>query len=136
MADNTTLPGTGDVIAADDIGGVKYQRIKLAHGADGEAVDASTVNPVPVQDSDGNGILGRILQMLLSPLGYDKSLQRQRGTVIVESGLISANIAANQDIRTVTTLTNQTNIGGFNADVPVRAQVNAAWALNVRARIT
>ena len=137
MSDNTTLPGTGDVIASDDIGGVKYQRVKLTHGEDGEALDASNVNPVPVQDSDGNGVLRRILQMLLSPLGYDKSLQRQRGTVIVESGTIgSVTFAANQDIRTVTTLTNQTNIGGFNADVPVRAQINAAWNLNVRARIT
>jgi len=29
MADNTTLPGTGDVIGTDDVGGVKYQQIKL-----------------------------------------------------------------------------------------------------------
>lgn len=130
MADNTTLPGTGDVIASDDIGGVKYQRVKLTHGEDGEALDASVNNPVPVQDSDGNGILGRILQMLLSPLGYDKSLQRQRGTVVVES------LPTLATVTTVATVTNQTNIGGFNADVPVRAQVNAAWALNVRARIT
>jgi hypothetical protein len=78
--------------------------------------------------------------MLLSPLGYDKSLQRQRGTVIVESGTIgSVTFASNQDIRNVTTLatlTNQTNIGGFNADAQVRANINAAWNLNVRARIT
>ena len=65
----------------------------------------------------------RILQMLMAPLGYDKSLQRQRGTVIVESG-------------TITTVSNQTNMGGMNADMLVRAQVNAAWNLNVRARIT
>lgn len=130
MADNTTLPGTGDVIAADEIGGVKYQRIKLVYGVDGEAVDVSEADPIPVQDSDGNGILGRILQMLLSPLGYDKSLQRQRGTVIVET------LPTLATVTTVATLTNQTNIGGFNADVPVRAQVNTAWALNVRARIT
>jgi hypothetical protein len=140
MADNTTLPGTGDVIASDDIGGVKYQRVKLTHGEDGEALDASTVNPVPVQDGEGTFLLRRILQMLLSPLGYDKSLQRQRGTVIVESGTIgSVTFASNQDIRNVTTLatlTNQTNIGGFNADAQVRANINAAWNLNVRARIT
>jgi hypothetical protein len=140
MADNTTLPGTGDVIASDDIGGVKYQRVKLTHGEDGEALDASTVNPVPVQDGEGTFLLRRILQMLLSPLGYDKSLQRQRGTVIVESGTIgSVTFASNQDIRNVTTLatlTNQTNIGDFNADAQVRANINAAWNLNVRARIT
>lgn len=43
MADNTTLnAGTGgDVIASDDIAGVKYQRVKLALGADGAAADAA-----------------------------------------------------------------------------------------------
>jgi hypothetical protein len=142
MSDNTTLPGTGDVIASDDIGGVKYQRVKLTHGGDGEAVDASESNPVPVQDSDGNGILGRILQMLLSPLGYDKSLQRQRGTVVVETlptlGNVTtvSSVTSVGSVTTVGTLTSQTNIGGFNADAQVRANINAAWNLNVRARIT
>jgi hypothetical protein len=32
MADNTTLPGTGDVIATDDVSGVKFQRVKLVDG--------------------------------------------------------------------------------------------------------
>jgi hypothetical protein len=42
MADNIAItPGTGATIAADDIGGVHYQRIKLSLGADGTANDAS-----------------------------------------------------------------------------------------------
>lgn len=50
MADNSTLPATGDVIATDDIGGTKYQRIKLVHGADGtNDGDVSTANPLPVR---------------------------------------------------------------------------------------
>ena len=51
MADNTTLNlgSGGDVIASDDISGVKYQRIKLIHGADGtNAGDVSTSNGLPV----------------------------------------------------------------------------------------
>jgi hypothetical protein len=42
MADNVQLNlGTaGDVAAADDIAGVKYQRVKLSLGADGSATDA------------------------------------------------------------------------------------------------
>lgn len=51
MADNTTLNAGagGDVIAADDIGGVKFQRMKLIHGADGvNAGDVSETNPLPV----------------------------------------------------------------------------------------
>ena len=46
MADNTQLSsniGVGDVAASDDIGGVKYQRVKLSVGADGTAVDAAPV---------------------------------------------------------------------------------------------
>lgn len=51
MADNTTLnAGTGgDVIGSDDIAGVKYQRVKLIHGADGvNAGDVASGNPLPV----------------------------------------------------------------------------------------
>lgn len=42
MADNVAItPGTGATIAADDIGGVLHQRVKLSLGADGTANDAS-----------------------------------------------------------------------------------------------
>lgn len=49
MADNVAItPGTGETIAADEVGGAKYQRIKLAHGADGSATDVSSASPLPV----------------------------------------------------------------------------------------
>lgn len=51
MADNTVLSvGTGgDTIASDDIGGIKFQRVKLIYGDDGvNAGDVSEVNPLPV----------------------------------------------------------------------------------------
>jgi len=50
MADNTTLNiGTGgDIIASDDIAGVKYQRVKTVHGIDGvNDGDVSSANPLP-----------------------------------------------------------------------------------------
>jgi hypothetical protein len=48
MADNVTLPGTGAVVAADEIGSALYQRIKLVHGADGtNDGDVSGANPLP-----------------------------------------------------------------------------------------
>lgn len=41
MADNVGYtPGTGATVAADDISGVLYQRVKLSLGSDGSAVDA------------------------------------------------------------------------------------------------
>ena len=51
MADNTTLNtgSGGDVIATDDISGVKFQRVKLIHGADGtNDGDVASGNPLPV----------------------------------------------------------------------------------------
>lgn len=49
MADNTPQVGT-DTIATDDIGGVKYQRMKVTYGDDGSATDASANNPFPIND--------------------------------------------------------------------------------------
>lgn len=51
MADNVTInPGTGGpAIAADDIGGVAHQRVKVVLGADGVSDgDVSAANPMPV----------------------------------------------------------------------------------------
>lgn len=35
MADNVVLPGTGESVATDDVGGNQYQRMKLSDGLDG-----------------------------------------------------------------------------------------------------
>lgn len=52
MADNIEVtPGTGVSVAADEVGGALYQRIKIATGADGVANDATLVNPLPTSDA-------------------------------------------------------------------------------------
>lgn len=53
MADNVDNTSVDtDVIAADDINGVKYQRVKIAIGTDGSYVgDVSSEHPLPVQAS-------------------------------------------------------------------------------------
>jgi hypothetical protein len=56
MADNTTLPGTGDVISTDDVttlngsasSGVKVQRNKVTFGPDNSSRDVSGGFPLPV----------------------------------------------------------------------------------------
>lgn len=49
MADNVNItPGTGATVAADDVGGVLFQRVKIAHGADGVADDVTSSTPLPV----------------------------------------------------------------------------------------
>lgn len=49
MADNFTAnPGAGGTnFASDDVGGIHHPRVKIEHGADGAAVDASTATPLP-----------------------------------------------------------------------------------------
>lgn len=60
MADNITLyqGSGGDTLAADEISGAKYQRVKLIHGADGSNDgDVANTNPFPVsmaQVADAN----------------------------------------------------------------------------------
>lgn len=130
MADNVGYtPGTGAIVAADDIGGVLHQRIKIGVGADGEATDVSSANPMPVADNEAGNLLQRILQMLMAPLGYDKSLGRQRGTVVVESGTVTT-------VTTVSSLSNIAAIGGYSAQMQVFDTNRTAWAQCVRARIT
>jgi hypothetical protein len=52
MADNQELytgsAGSTFQVAADDIAGVKHQRVKVQHGADGSATDVSAASPLPV----------------------------------------------------------------------------------------
>lgn len=49
MADNVAITaGSGTTIAADDIGGVLHQRIKVGFGADGASSDVTATNPFPI----------------------------------------------------------------------------------------
>lgn len=49
MADNIAITaGSGTTIAADDIGSVLHQRVKLSQGADGSATDVSSAAPLNV----------------------------------------------------------------------------------------
>ncbi len=51
MADNTTVLDAAQAtvtIAADEIGGLKHQRVKVQYGPDGQATDVSTTAPLPV----------------------------------------------------------------------------------------
>lgn len=60
MADNYTAnPGTGGAeFAADDVGsGLLVPRVKVQHGPDGSAVDASPANPLPVSAAAESGLM-------------------------------------------------------------------------------
>lgn len=132
MADNVGYtPGTGATVAADDIGGVLFQRVKLVHGEDGTATDASSTNPLPMTAQ------GELLEQL-SALRYaihsltrsiGQALPNATGQPIMEARqataanlAVTASIAGSQTLATVTTvstvstLTNQAQIGGIAAN--------------------
>lgn len=48
MADNVTLPGSGSIVATDEISGVHWQQMKLAYGGDGAATAVDAAAPLPV----------------------------------------------------------------------------------------
>jgi hypothetical protein len=89
--------------------------------------------PLPVLDVTSSEaqqsmvlLLTRMLNYLNSPMGYDKSLQRQRATMVVESGTVT----------TVSAVTSLNNIDTYNARMTVLDTNRTAWAQCVRARIT
>jgi hypothetical protein len=230
VADNVGYtPGTGALVAADEIAGVLHQRVKIGVGADGTAVDVSDANPMPITapsaipistpsaidvtvgnfpatqavsgsvsvsnfpatqnvnivgGSSGNAaasatgaavpasadyiginvggnlegvsatnpmpvldesaattrqdivlLLTRMLNYFNAPMGYDKSLQRQRGTVVLESGTVTT-VTTVTTCSTVTNVTSLNNLDGYNARMQILDNNRTAWAQCVRARIT
>lgn len=91
MADDITVtPGTGVTIAADDVGGKLYQRIKLAHGVDGSATDTSAAAPLPVEDANSDAALAALQAIEAAVEGT----QTISGAVTVSGGATAANQAA------------------------------------------
>jgi hypothetical protein len=132
MADNVGYtPGSGATVAADDIGGVLHQRVKVGIGADGTAVDVSDANPMPM------AAYGELIEAIESmrfaigaltkTIGY--ALPNTAGQPIMEARQATAanlqvtvgSIAGGQTLATVSTLTNQTQIGGFAANDQIPA---------------
>jgi hypothetical protein len=58
MPDNVTINPMvgGAVIAADDVGGVKVQRVKVGYGPDGALTDVSSAAPLPTQVLSGGTV--------------------------------------------------------------------------------
>lgn len=130
-------PGTGATVATDNVGGKHYQRMKVVTGPDGSIVgDVSAANPMPVADANAYDLLLRLVQMQRYPFGADPSINRTRGTVIVESGTITTVSSAVIASGTLTTVTGITNFGNYSATQAQDALNRSAWADCVRARIT
>jgi len=98
----------------------------------------NAVNPFPVTNVNHEDIvllMTRILNYLNSPQGYDKSLQRQRGTVVVESGTVSA-VTTVTTVTTVSGVANVSTIDTLQGRIQVHGANLSAWRSCVRACIT
>ena len=84
-------------------------------------------------NSDIAFLMRRVLNHLLSPLGYDKALRRYKQSTVIESGTVTTVTT----VTTCTTVGNVSQIGGRDAGQMLINPTNrTSWALNVRSRIT
>lgn len=145
MSDNVGYtPGSGATVAADNIGGVLHQRVKISVGADGVAADASVDNPLPVtavaELMEAIEALRFAVASLTKTIGF--ALPNALGQPIMEvrqataaNLVMNANQAGTWNIGTVTALTGQSNIGGFAANDQIPALMHMQ-ADGLRANIT
>ena len=152
MADNIGYtPGTGATVAADEIGGVLYQRMKIGIGADGTATDLSTANPMPITAPNALGVsaTGELVEAIENLRMAIQSLTRSVGQVLpdtanrmrvnVETGSLNVGsittLPTLTTVTTVGTLSNQTLIGAIAAQEQVNGIVCIA-AQGLRRNIT
>lgn len=144
MADNIGYtPGTGATVAADDIGGVLFQRIKPTWGEDGAATDVSAAAPLPVatlRAEDLLVMLSRIVKLLESGAVVDQQ-QRQRVTLdAITTNLTLGTVSTVGTVTTVsgvTTVSSVTNVAA-NAGMDREQYINVAkqtYANSIRARL-
>lgn len=106
-----------------------FENIKILWGETGVKNQVTDATPLPVTDNNSSNILLRILQFLMSPVGYDKSLQRMRQTSVIESGTVTT-------VTTCSTVTNLSTIDTLQGRLQVLGVNVSAWSDCVRARIT
>ena len=126
---NTTLPGAGESVRTIDKGGNKTQVMAVDLGGAGEEKLLNSDNPMPTNDDTVGSLLRRMIVLLMSPRGYDKSLSRQRVTATVES------LPTLTTCTTVGTITNM-GAGRDAGQMLINPTNRTSWALNHRSRIT
>ncbi|MEU5259003.1 hypothetical protein [Amycolatopsis sp. NPDC021455] len=132
MVDNVTLPATGSSVAADEIGGVLYQRVKNTFGADGTATDVSAAAPMPVT-IDGGALL-TVLEELCETLqilrgGPGGQVPDSAGRTRVSLDTIGNTSLAIPAVTTVTTVARLASLGSSStvtipADLVGMATIN------------
>ena len=131
MADNVAYtPGAGATIAADDIGGVLYQRVKPVTGVDGEAVDVSENNPMPISAYGELVEAIEAMRMAIQSLNRSIGLAQVNpltGRMLVDGSGVTQPVSGTVSVGTPAVsqsgtwnMTNLATIGGNNANaIPI-----------------
>lgn len=137
LSDTVFVDSTGQLFVYRDTGSGTPNAFSIPAWTLYTPVGAVTT---PQRDAaeDTKMLLTRMLNYLNAPMGYDKSLQRQRGTVVVESGTVTTvtTVTTVSTVTTCSTLTTLSNFDGYNARMQILDQNRVSWAQCVRARIT
>jgi hypothetical protein len=136
MPDNIDIsPGSGATVATDQVGsGRHYQRVKLTDGVEGSENHASVRadGTQEVSLSDIGAALYAILEAITRPISQDPGTGRLR--VLVDAITASLTLST---VTTVSTVTNQTQMGGFPIlDVLLKPTDRNLWNNSVRQRIS
>jgi hypothetical protein len=123
MPDNVGYtPGVGATIAADDIGGILYQKVKMIHGADGVAHETADNNPLPVTATQelmqAIEAMRMAIQALTRTIGMAQ-VNPLTGRMLVDPSGVTSPVNANQS--GTWNITNLATIGGVAANSQVQS---------------
>jgi hypothetical protein len=133
-------PGSGASVATDLDGGVHHQKTVV------EFLDNGVPTPVdaqgdglPVRDQDAALLLQRLLMALSSPVGYDRSQQRQRVVASLEANQALSTVATVNTVTTCSTVSllgNIAAIDGLQPRIQIYGANLSAWRDCVRSCIS
>ena len=123
MADNVGYtPGSGATIAADDIGGILFQRVKPTWGSDGVANDVNETTPLPVTATQELMQAIEAMRMAIHALTRTIGLAQVNpltGRMLVDPSGVTSPVTANQS--GTWNITNLATIGGVAANSQVQS---------------
>jgi hypothetical protein len=125
MADNVGYtPGSGEIIATDDIAGVQYQRVKPVWGTDGVAQDVNNTTPLPVTGAqelmEAIEAMRMAIQTLTRTIGLAQ-VNPLTGSMFVDGSRVTQPISGTVNQGGTWNITNLATIGGVAANSQVQS---------------
>jgi hypothetical protein len=127
MADNVGYtPGSGATIAADDIGGILFQRVKPVWGVDGVAQDVNETTPLPVTGAQELMEAIEAMRMAIHTLTRTIGLAQVNpltGSIFVDGSRVTQTVNGTVNAAQSGTwnITNLATIGGVAANSQVQS---------------